>query len=85
VNGWTVVDWTDPREPCPCCGTFLLNVAHLCFAQALARLVLKKHLDEHNCGTGDPRSPDYVGGFLHCPVAADLWHRQSIDDRVVLA
>jgi len=49
------------------------------------RKALDEHLDEHNCGTGDTSSPDYVGGFIHCPEAKRLWDMLPAGDRIVLA
>lgn len=45
---------------------------------------LDAHLAEHGCGTGDTHSPDYVGGFIHCPVAFEIWERMPPEERVVL-
>ncbi|GAA2644488.1 hypothetical protein GCM10010399_92990 [Dactylosporangium fulvum] len=44
----------------------------------------RDHLDEHRCGTGDYRSPHYVGGFAHCPAAMELWELLPDGDRIVL-
>jgi hypothetical protein len=49
------------------------------------RKALDGHLDEHNCGTGDTSSPDYVGGFTHCPEAKRLWDLLPDGDRILLA
>lgn len=42
---------------------------------------LGDHLDEHGCGTGDIHDPRYVGGWMHCPVAAALWDAIPIEER----
>ena len=41
---------------------------------------LDKHLEEHNCGTGDLESFDYVGGFINCPAAKELWDNMPNGD-----
>lgn len=47
------------------------------------RKAFQGHLNTHLCGTGDHRSPHYVGGFIHCPTAAELWELLPEGDRVV--
>lgn len=57
-------------------------------AQVMAeplRRALDRHLDEHRCGEGDFESPDYIGGFLNCPEAAELWELLPDGDRIMLA
>jgi hypothetical protein len=44
-----------------------------------------RHLDQHHCGTGDYKSPHYIGGFRHCPEAMSLWELLSEDDQIILA
>jgi hypothetical protein len=43
-----------------------------------------EHLTEHRCGTGDPRSPFYIGGFGNCTTAMDLFRLLPDADRVLL-
>jgi hypothetical protein len=49
------------------------------------RDAFERHLDQHQCGTGDHKSPHYIGGFRHCPEAMSLWELLSDDDQIILA
>jgi hypothetical protein len=59
------------------------EVVAMTLAEPLRR-ALDLHLDEHGCGTGDPQDPRYVGGFIHCPEAAQLWDMLPAGDRIVI-
>ena len=57
--------------------------------EELADLVLMEqrldaHFAAHKCDCGDPRSPDYIGGFIHCPEAKALYERLPAERRVEL-
>jgi len=60
------------------------TVVAVTLAEPLRR-ALDRHLDEHGCGTGDHTDPRYVGGFLNCPAAKELWDLLPDGDRIVLA
>ncbi len=45
---------------------------------------LDKHLKKHGCGTGDVKSPTYIGGMAHCEEAMRLWDVLPGKDRVVI-
>lgn len=45
------------------------------------RKALDGHLDWHQCGTGDTRSPFYIGGFFNCPTARHLFELLPDGDR----
>lgn len=47
-------------------------------------VALDAHLEEHGCGTGGTRSPNYVGGFFHCPAAKALWDALPDYEQVIL-
>ncbi len=44
-----------------------------------------EHTDAHQCGTGDYRSPYYIGGFANGPVAMELWELLPERSRILLA
>lgn len=48
------------------------------------RDALDRHFDEHLCGTGDHRSPHYIGGFGNCPTAMQLFELLPDGDRILL-
>ena len=65
----------------------LAQVAFSIVAMTLAeplRRAFHAHLDEHGCGTGDTASPRYVGGFIHCSRARELWDMLPGGDRIVI-
>jgi hypothetical protein len=49
------------------------------------RDAFERHLDQHQCGTGDYKSPHYIGGFIKCPEAMSLWKLLPDDDQIILA
>jgi hypothetical protein len=49
------------------------------------RALFSRHAAEHGCGTGDVKSPSYVGGFMNCPEASRLFGALDERDSVVLA
>jgi hypothetical protein len=53
--------------------------------EALRRDAFERHLDQHQCGTGDHKSPHYIGGFMKCPEAVSLWRLLPDDDQIILA
>jgi hypothetical protein len=48
------------------------------------RQAFRRHLDDHGCGTGDHRSPTFVGGFAHCPAALRLYTLLPDGDQVAV-
>jgi hypothetical protein len=72
-----------------CCGQ-PATLAHVGFEVAAVTLAeplrraFHAHLDEHGCGTGDPRDPRYVGGFGHCDEALRLWRLLPAGDQVLI-
>ena len=42
----------------------------------------RRHLDRHQCGTGDVKSPHYIGGYMNCPKAVTLQSRLPFRDSV---
>jgi hypothetical protein len=87
--GWTRVDM--PPDACINCwrtGTDFAHGVYEALAMTLAqplRKALDQHLDEHGCGTGDTDSPQYIGGFFHCPEAKRLFELLPDDDRILIA